>query len=107
MLAFEVSLNGKILYVAGMDQWQYLCTRITATTIEQIQEPISLQTSIPGSDAGPPNQLYWEDQALRVGDTISVRIVDTDAVTTPIESPSVQQQLEQQLEILAGESDPE
>lgn len=85
MLAFEVSLNGDRLYLAGIDQWGHMVSRIEALMIDQLRDPIRLTTSIAKSPKGPPNSLHWGTQALKVGDTVTVKIVEADDVDRPFE----------------------
>jgi len=88
MLAFEVSLNGERLYLAGIHEWRCLSTRIEAIMMHQLRDPLRLITSVPRSADGPPNMLHWGTQALKVGDTITVKIIDSDDVDEPFEGAS-------------------
>lgn len=76
MLAFEVSLNGEILYVAGFTSGMSMLTEVSVLQFPGHPRKLSLSTAIPGGSNRRP--LTWGQKPLSVGDTVSVRIVDVE-----------------------------
>src|SRR6266481_1181822 len=80
MRAFEVFLNGKRLCVAGVGK-----TGVLTTIIDHVSghfERDRLHLHVGGLTAG--NEFVrWRDQALRLNDVVSLKIVETDAVHKP------------------------
>jgi hypothetical protein len=68
MLAFEVSLNGKVLYTARIGD-----TPVVSTSVRALELP---QWGM---------RLWWRQQPLVVGDAVTVRIVDVDETDEPSE----------------------
>ena len=85
MLAFEVSKNGDVMYVAGMDKWSSMTTIIRAMDHPRMGKGVTLYTAIPGSSGGPPKSLDWGQLLLTIGDEITIRIVETDETDPPKE----------------------
>lgn len=89
MLAFEVSLNGEVLYVAGFSEGLSLMTTVRAFRFPpSVQQSdlvnMSLTTVIPGSTDGPSEPIQWGGQrGLSVGDAVTVRIVEVDQISEP------------------------
>jgi hypothetical protein len=90
MLAFEVSLNGELLYVAGFSEGLSLATEVRAfhlppgTDVPGLVN-VALMTAIPSSPPDNPSQpIRWGGtRGLSVGDIVSVRIVDVDQTSEP------------------------
>lgn len=83
MLAFEVSLNGKVLYVAALTDGITLQTNVSAFALPMTARHIAVTTAIPSSPEGPAEALWWGRHALSVGDTVSVRIIEVDKTDPP------------------------
>lgn len=91
MLAFEVSLNGKVLYVAGFSEGHFLQSRVQAhrhpaQDISSVKDA-TLTTSIPGSADGPLVPIKWGGiQQLSIGDSVTVRVIEVDEGSEPDET---------------------
>jgi hypothetical protein len=91
MIAFDVSLNGKRACVAGVEDFGVLSailtwvrrhpeTRRRGRTADELTVEVSgLQSQHPG----PGEHLKWLSRNLRVGDRVSIRVVDTRKVDEP------------------------
>jgi hypothetical protein len=97
MIAFEISLNGKLVCIAGADDLGVLNTMITASGKLGKQSiparPDDLQGEVFYGVGGltsrkDPRQdvhLKWIDlDPLNVGDTIQVRVIESDTVDKPM-----------------------
>jgi hypothetical protein len=81
MRAFEVSLNGKKLCLAGVGNHGVL-TAIVNWVTDESRGDLFLQV---GGLVSPSDEhVSWENQRpLRTGDTIEVKIIDAESVDAP------------------------
>jgi hypothetical protein len=84
MLAFEVSVNGHGMIVAGVEDWSILTTHVTALRekngVRMRRDEIELHTggmTLPETD-GYSRHFRWDRYALQVGDIVSLKVVNTD-----------------------------
>src|SRR5258708_24971141 len=80
MRAFEVFLNGKRLCVAGVGKAGVLTTIIDQVSGHRDRDRLHLHV---GGLNGANEFVTWWNQALRVNDVISLKIIETDAVDKP------------------------
>ena len=93
MIAFQVSRNGKLLCTAGIEDVGVLTSMLTwvrRRTHTQshggIEEELTFDvTALDGHDPKQNENLKWVSEALHVGDSISIRIVDVEAADPPVE----------------------
>jgi hypothetical protein len=92
MIAFEVSLNGKVVSTAGVKDFGVLTAILSwvrrrsdkARDGKTIEEELTFEVG--GLDSHNPDlseHLKWLSKALHVGDVVSIHIVDRDAVNLP------------------------
>jgi hypothetical protein len=112
--ALEISLNGKVLYTAGMEDWMSLGAnihghRLSKESLEEMSERsrkvdpaweppaeetlhLSCYVGVPEPDR--PNQAKGQSygfETLSVGDEITVRIIKTDKLDKPPKPPSAKE----------------
>ena len=87
MKAFDVRLNGKELCVAGIDGDGALNTMIDYTAGRGGQR---LSLRVGGLATGADEFMTWCGMSLSVGDEITVKIVEVDAVDPPRRTPMPQ-----------------
>ena len=84
MLAFEVSINGKLRYVAGHADAQSLTLMLWGTTRYVQSASVNTFVAIPSdSPAGSATQSY-ETDSISIGDEVSIRIVDVETPDRPV-----------------------
>ena len=89
MVAFKVSLNGKHVCTAGVRHFGVVSTIATwvrrrperSRAGRSIEERLTAE--IGGLDSDAKEHLTWLAQRLRVGDRLSVEVVDADRVDKP------------------------
>ena len=80
MRAFEISLNGERLCVAGIGENGVLNTMITQV-IGTDRNDLSLRTG--GLISSTQEHVVWTPTSLNVGDEVFVRIIETETVDPP------------------------
>lgn len=91
MIAFEVTVNGQRVCTAGIDEWGVLTAILSwvrrrseqSEDGSKVEEELTLDVG--GLDSTTPEHLKWMVSALQVGDTVSVRVVETEVVDPPKE----------------------
>ena len=80
MFAFEVSVNGKKLFVAGAPPGGVLSSMLSWTC----RHPERLQFHVGGLPGdGSQDHIEWKTPQIGVGDEIVIRITDSDATDEP------------------------
>ena len=108
--ALEISLNDKVLYTVGMEDWIHLSARIMGGRItkEMHEEMVSQMDEIPAdfeareierlslsAHVGVPKSdgstsstgQSYRDETLSVGDVVTIRVIKTDSPDLPEPSP--------------------
>ena len=91
MIAFEVSLNGKRACVAGVEGFGVLSAILSWVRRHPekrrgrtAEEGLTIDVGgLRSEDSGPGEHLRWLSRSVRVGDRVSIRIVDTLKVDVP------------------------
>ena len=81
MLCFEILVNGKRKYTAGVADAEQLEARVE--TIGGSEEVVLSVTAFPASQRSYPYFANWGTISCAVGDEISVRLVDTNDPDIP------------------------
>jgi len=84
MRAFEVHINGKKLWTAGIGDWGVLTAIVTSHwdwRDPSGQEKVEL--NLAGLMTRTGEHLDWKTPRLRTGDEIRIRLVDTDTIDPP------------------------
>ena len=91
MIAFEVSLNGKKISVAGVGDLGVLTTIISWVRREgrntetgepgKIEEELTL--SVGGLISSKNEHVQWTESGLTVGDEVCIRVSDLESVDAP------------------------
>lgn len=94
MIRFEVVINDEPKLVVGLDEMAVLSAILTYKATKSETEAIALEElsddlhlSVGGLITHGQNDnehLDWVKRSLTVGDTVTIRIVDSDQVTAPI-----------------------
>lgn len=83
MLAFELSVNGKRLCTAGIDETGVLAANIT-WVLGAVGEPDEhVSVTLGGLRSRVSEHLRWLNHPLKRNDLVTVRIVETDKVDRP------------------------
>ena len=80
MIAFEISINGKNVCVAGV------ANGLTSAMISRVEDGtdlVDLHVTGTVDPAGDPHSCAWEMPFVTIGDVVSIKIVDTVSVTPP------------------------
>jgi hypothetical protein len=91
MIAFEVSLNGKKICVAGVGDLGVLTTMLSWVRREgrntetgepgKIEEELTL--SVGGLMSSTNEHVQWTESALTVGDEVYIRVTELESVDAP------------------------
>jgi hypothetical protein len=90
MLAFEVSVNGEVVCVAGLDEYGVLTAilswvrRRPDAEFKPDSEELEFSVSGLASDArNDAEHLDWLKRELRVGDIVSLRVIEIERADEP------------------------
>jgi hypothetical protein len=88
MLAFKISINGKVTFVIGQEDMAVLHATVTAVKHGALGAETDIDLA-PGGlsrelDDGYGQHFHWGRHDLRVGDSVTVEIVDTTDVDAPL-----------------------
>ena len=101
MIAFQVSINGKLITLAGKNDLSVLNTIVGAVGIlgsESIgtvseKDKFQLNVTVGGlsakSNNEPREHLRWLDQKIGIGDEISIRVIESNNSDDPLEEKKV------------------
>ena len=82
MLAFEITVDGVVHPTAGIENWSVLSVIVSA-----VRGRDTLELSAGGltreDDEGLCHYFSWKRTPLRIGSTVSLRVVDVDGKTLP------------------------
>jgi len=88
MIAFEITVNGKKFVVAGIEDWDLLHTDIMARREADDDGGNIYDLKVGGlpiqTEEGKLEHVRWPEAELKVGDEITIRIVETDSADKPI-----------------------
>jgi hypothetical protein len=87
MVVFEVSVNGKRAFTMGAGEFGMLTASVMWDRIQTNAGPIHEAIRLSGRGLEPPagKHLSWSDQSLKMGDEITIRIVDSTTFDEPAE----------------------
>ncbi|SKC19075.1 hypothetical protein SAMN05660293_05421 [Dyadobacter psychrophilus] len=74
---FEVQVNGEHLCKAGIDTDRHVVTCIL-TSLRRLTEPDELTLTVSGLNSVTVEHPEWVDMDLRVGDTITIKVVASE-----------------------------
>jgi len=86
MVGFQVSINGKPAYTAGIGEFGILQASIEWVRIAQNNGGIHSHCwgGANGLESKTKKHSYWENLRLQVGDEVTVKIVETDRIDPPL-----------------------
>ncbi len=88
MLAFQVSINGKLAGTFGFKDWAVLTAFLTATSRTARENHERIEFSISGVEEGLRDDASYHvrcfRQSMSRGEDINLKIVDTDLVDPPL-----------------------
>ena len=85
MRAFEISVNGERLCVAGSVHTNVLNAAITYLSKRQ---EFDMRVGATFTDDSPDKYAYWVKRSLSVGDVVQLKVVDVLEADEPIERKS-------------------
>src|SRR5260370_40944341 len=80
MRAFEISLNGKRLCLAGVGKDGVLSTTITHVPFRKRRET---RLYVGGIVLPQDEHVFWKESILHLGDELRLKVVEKDAVDAP------------------------
>jgi hypothetical protein len=85
VIALEISVNGKRLYTIGADDPGFVDASVIR---ERKRDAPRIQIGLSAHGANLPvdgevEYLDWNGSSLKVGDEVTIRVVDTDAIDAP------------------------
>ena len=89
MISFKVKRNRKLIFTIGQEDTSILHANMLVSqgNLERGAEDY-IRLSCGGlsheTEKGHPEHFRWKDQALNIGDTIEIEIVETDEIDPPI-----------------------
>jgi hypothetical protein len=87
MIAFRININGESIVTAGQDDWSVLSTHVDALRDKENLEKFDLSFSVGGlsleNEENFCQHFRWASQNLKVGDIVSVEIIESDTVENP------------------------
>ena len=73
---FEIGINGKKMVRAGLDCQQYVLTCILSSLRRENEESEELKIGVSGLDIKADQQVNWMLEELKLGDTLSIKVID-------------------------------
>ncbi len=87
MIAFKIYINGEFVVTAGQDDWSVLSTHVDALRDKENLDKHNLRFSVGGLSLENNEKFFqhfrWASKDLKVGDNVSIEIVDSDIVEGP------------------------
>src|SRR5262245_26342886 len=100
MIAFVVSVNGVRVGTIGIGDSGVLGAHVS--WVGRPDEPGDLSLSVGGLDTRTDEHIRWPDPPeIKVGDTVTIQVVETDAVDPPTERKTPAQLIEDEKQFLA------
>lgn len=88
MLAFEIMINGEKVLAAGVEDWDLIHADIMARRAKEAIESDEYELSVGGLpqqiEDGKLEHIRWGRTELKLGDQITIRLIETDAADPPI-----------------------
>ncbi len=88
MIALEISINGKKVLTAGVEDWDLLHANIIAKRAREQQEHDEFDINVGGLPQQVEQEklehIRWGRKKLQIGDEITIRLIDTDSVDAPL-----------------------
>jgi hypothetical protein len=87
MVVFEVSVNGKRTFAMAAGDFGMLTASIMWDRIQTNAGPVHEAIRLLGRGLEPPGgkHLSWPDRSLKMGDEVTIRIVDSTTFDEPAE----------------------
>jgi hypothetical protein len=86
MLAYRIDVNGEQRLLVGVDDWDTLHVSLLAVR-EGVTGPLEFHLNVGGgvrsTEEGKLEHVRWKAPEVRLGDTISITIVDVDEADLP------------------------
>lgn len=101
MIALVVSVNGQPVYTVGVGDSGVLHAHVT--WVGRPGEASDLRLGIGGLDTRTDEHLCWEDPPeIKVGDTVTITVIETEAVDTPTDRKTPAQLREEEQAFLVA-----
>jgi hypothetical protein len=86
MLGFQISVNGKPLYTVGAGNFGMLQAGVDWSRIAQNKGTIyeHLWVEAKRYTGQPLKDEHWQNHALKVGDEVTIKIIETDSPDQPL-----------------------
>lgn len=94
MVVFEVSVNGKRAFAMAAGDFGMLTASIMWDRIQTNAGPVHEAIRLSGRGLEPPpggKHLSWPDKSLKMGDEITIRIVDSTTFDEPAERATLEE----------------
>src|SRR5438477_3437849 len=103
MVVFEVSVNGKRAFAIGAGEFGALAATLSWDRIQTDPGPIyeGIRLSGVGQEPNGGRYLHWPDEMLKVGDEITVQIVDSAECDEPAERLTLEEKMAKIAELKA------
>src|SRR6266480_3677231 len=87
MVVLEVSMNGHRVFTMGVGEFGALVASVTWDRIKPNLGPIyeGIRLSGRGQEADNGNYIHWPDEMLKVGDQITIKVIDSTVFDAPSE----------------------
>ena len=101
MIAFVVSVNGQQVGTYGIGDSGVVSAHVTWVG-RPPDDPGDLSLSVGGLDSRTDEQVRWPDPPeIKIGDSITIRVIETNTVDTPIDRRTPAQMREEERVFLA------
>ena len=101
MIAFVISVNGQRIGTIGVGDSGVLGAHVSWSG--HSGEPGNLDLGIGGLDSRTDEHIRWPDPPeIKVGDTITIQVIETDTVDTPTDRKTPAQLREEEREFLTA-----
>lgn len=101
MTVYKITVNGRLMFIAGQEDWSILSTHITASRNNGalrfrhggVEDDIKLAAHdlsredvtrhVTGHVTGHGKRIHWQESDLMTGDRVEIEIFDADATHVP------------------------
>jgi hypothetical protein len=87
--SFEIYVNGQLVSTAGITSEFGVVTAITKWVNSSVDNYKDLSVEISGLDSTNDSYLKWFTQDLVIGDEVTIKIADSNEISTPIVKPKM------------------
>ncbi|WP_285059804.1 hypothetical protein [Pedobacter ginsengisoli] len=90
--SFEIYINDRLVTTAGITSEFGVVSVITTWVNSSVDNYKDLKINVGGLDSTDESYLTWHNQQLAIGDEVTIKITDSDNISTPTVNPKTSEE---------------